>query len=116
MRERTQMKVDASKYEYLVRWSGEDQEYVGTCLEFPSLSWLDTSVQDALSGIIEVVKDAVRDMSALGEAVPEPLSVRKYSGHFILRTSPQLHARLVREAAEHGLSLNSFANQKLATH
>lgn len=103
-----------NNYEYTVWWSEEDQEFVGTCIEFPSLSWLDKSRTKALSGIVRLVQDVVQDMKATGERIPEPLSVRKYSGKFQLRTSPQMHARLVREAAEHGLSLNSFANQKLA--
>ena len=104
------------KYEYTVWWSEEDQEFVGTCTEFPSLSWLDKSRTKALNGIVRLVEEIVQDMEATGERIPEPLSVRKYSGKFQLRTSPQMHARLVREAAEHGLSLNSFANQKLAAH
>jgi predicted RNase H-like HicB family nuclease len=108
--------VDSSKYEYSVWWSSEEQEYVGTCLEFPSLSWLDSSPAKALDGVVRVIDSALKDMVQTGEPIPEPLSVKRYSGNFQLRTSPQLHARLVREAAEHGLSLNSFANQKLAAH
>ena len=29
------------RYTYRITWSEEDQEYVGLCVEFPSLSWLD---------------------------------------------------------------------------
>ena len=32
--------MEKDKYTYRVTWSEEDQEYVGLCLEFPSLSWL----------------------------------------------------------------------------
>lgn len=110
------MPRESRKYEYSVWWSDEDQEFVGTCLEFPSLSWLDGSRLEALTGIVRVVESVVADMTQTGEVIPEPLSVRKYSGKFQLRTSPQLHAQLAREAAEHGISLNALANQKLATH
>ena len=34
-------KVDSKLYAYRVIWSAEDQEFVGTCAEFPSLSWLE---------------------------------------------------------------------------
>lgn len=105
---------ESSKYEYSVWWSEEDGEFVGTCLEFPSLSWLDESHAKALGGIVHLVQGVVQDMEQSGEPIPEPLSVRRYSGKFQLRTSPQLHARLAREAAEHGISLNSLANQKLS--
>jgi predicted RNase H-like HicB family nuclease len=108
--------IDVSKYDYNVHWSDEDGEYVATCLEFPSLSWLDESLSGALSGIVAVVNEVVKDLHQSGEPVPEPVSTRKFSGKFQLRTSPLLHAQLVREALEQGLSLNALANQKLSMH
>ena len=38
----------------------------------------------------------------------------KYSGKFLVRTSPALHARLAVEAAEQNVSMNQWAVQKLA--
>ena len=32
--------VDTAKYSFRVTWSAEDEEFVATCTEFPSLSWL----------------------------------------------------------------------------
>ena len=40
--------MQKDKYTYRVTWSEEDQEYVGLCLEFPSLSWLAESQEEAL--------------------------------------------------------------------
>lgn len=108
-------KVDVSKYDYNVRWSEEDGEHVATCLEFPSLSWLADSQKEALEGMNALVAGVVKDLIKAGEDVPEPVSTRKFSGKFQLRTSPVLHARLVREAMEQGVSLNALANQKLST-
>ena len=34
------MTVKNDKYTYRVTWSEEDNEHVGLCVEFPSLSWL----------------------------------------------------------------------------
>ena len=31
-------RVDVTRYTYRVTWSVEDDEYVATCLEFPSMS------------------------------------------------------------------------------
>jgi predicted RNase H-like HicB family nuclease len=107
---------ESSKYEYSVWWSEEDGEYVATCVEFPSLSWLDEDREAALRGIVSLVGGVVEDLTLEGEPIPEPLSVRNYSGKFQLRTTPQLHARLVREATEQGVSLNALANMKLASH
>ncbi len=39
------------RYTYRITWSEEDQEYVGLCVEFPSLSWLDKKPEAALAGI-----------------------------------------------------------------
>lgn len=53
-----------------VRWSPEDGEYVGTCDEFASLSWLDQTPQLALAGIRRMVAEAVADLRARGESAP----------------------------------------------
>jgi predicted RNase H-like HicB family nuclease len=34
------MPLKNDRYAYRVIWSEDDQEYVGLCVEFPSLSWL----------------------------------------------------------------------------
>ena len=106
--------VDSARYTYRVTWSVDDEEFVATCVEFPSLSWLAASPEDALSGLRAVVDDVVTDMHETGEDVPEPLSVRHYSGKFQLRLGEDLHRRLAIEAAEQHLSLNQYVTRKLA--
>ena len=49
-----------------------------------------------------------------GSEPPKPLSERKFSGRFMVRTSPALHARLSMEATEQAVSLNQWVVQKLA--
>ena len=44
-----------------VTWSDEDQEHVGLCTEFPSLSWLATTPETALRGIRKVVAEVVAE-------------------------------------------------------
>lgn len=53
---------------FAVSWSDEDQEYVGRCAQFPSLSWLAPSQKDALAGIRRLVQDCLDDMSASSQA------------------------------------------------
>ena len=50
------------------------------------------------------------------EDIPNPISVRQYSGKFLVRIPPDLHRRLALEAAEAGVSLNRLASTKLAQH
>ena len=56
---------------YSVSWSDEDQEFVGLCAEFPSLSWLATTRNDALTGIKNMVVDVVADMEKNGKSFPK---------------------------------------------
>ena len=74
--------ADVSRYTYRVTWSVEDNEFVATCAEFPSLSWLADSQPAALQGLVDLVADTVADLVAESEGVPEPLSERSYSGKF----------------------------------
>ncbi len=107
------MILQNDRYTYRVTWSEEDDEYVGLCAEFPSLSWLAASPEEALAGIRTVVAEAVADMQANAEPVPEPIATRRYSGRFMVRIPPELHRRLTLEAAEAGVSLNRLASAKL---
>lgn len=106
--------MNVDHYTYRVTWSAEDGEHVGLCAEFPSLSWLAASPEEALAGIRAVVADCVKDMLANAEPAPEPIADRRYSGEFKVRIPPQLHRQLVIEAAEQGVSLNRLVSSKLA--
>ena len=102
------------RYTYRVTWSEEDEAYVGLCAEFPSLSWLSATLEEALQGIRQVVADVVADLVENGEPVPEPLATRRYSGRFMVRIPPAVHRDLVLEAAEENLSLNRLVSAKLS--
>ena len=101
-------------YTYRVTWSPEDQEFIGLCAEFTSLSWLAKSPEKALKGIQKIVADVVTDLQASGEPVPVALAEKSYSGEFRVRIPPLLHRNLALMAAEQGVSLNRLASAKLA--
>jgi predicted HicB family RNase H-like nuclease len=105
--------MSADHYTYRVTWSQEDGEYLGLCVELPSLSWLAASPEGALSGIRNVAAEAVADMLANGEPVPEALAEKRYSGEFRVRIPPLVHRSLAMEAKEQGVSLNRLASAKL---
>jgi len=108
------MAHNKDKYAYRVLWSEEDQEYVGLCSELPSLSWLATTQEKALKGIKNLVAECVSDLEKSGEEVPQAISVRNYSGKFMVRVPPEIHRQLALQAAEAGVSLNRVASAKLA--
>lgn len=107
------MTTENDRYTYRVSWSEEDGEYVGTCAELPSLSWLAKSPEAALRGIRKVTAEAVEDLRSQGEEVPKPLSSKRYSGRFVVRVPPEIHRRLALQALEEGVSLNRLAGAKL---
>lgn len=98
----------AEEYTYRVFWSKDDQEYVGTVVEFPSLSHLDTNQEKAFKGIVDLMRFVLKDMEQSGEHIPEPLSTRTYSGKYALRMTPEQHRRVALEAAEAGVSINQL--------
>jgi len=108
------MSLKDDRYTYRVTWSEDDQEYVGLCAEFPSLSWLARTPEAALKGIRKVVADVIKDMREQGEEPPEPIAVRHYSGKFMVRVPPDVHRDLALKAAEAGISLNRLASAKLS--
>jgi predicted HicB family RNase H-like nuclease len=53
-------------------------------------------------------------MQSTGETIPAPISVKHYSGKFIIRIPPEVHRKLAIQAAESGVSLNRLASSKLS--
>ena len=104
----------ADHYTYRVTWSTEDDTHVGLCAEFPSLSWLADTPEEALGGVRQVVAEALADMQEQGEKLPTPLADRVYSGKFQVRLPPEVHRHLATEAAEEGVSLNRLVSARLA--
>lgn len=109
------MELTNDRYTYRVTWSEEDEAYVGVSVEFPSLSWVAESPEEALHGVRLVVAQVVEDMENNGEEVPQPLALRSYSGRFVVRIPPEVHRQLTLEAAEANISLNRLVNAKLTS-
>ena len=65
------MVTAALGYCFRVHWSAADEKYVGLCVEFPLLSWLDSTWEKALIGIVKLVGDIVFDMQQSGEQLPD---------------------------------------------
>ena len=106
--------IDINHYTFRVTWSSKDNEYIGLCAEFPSVSWLSSTPEKDMNGIRKTINCMVEDMFTNKENIPTPLSERHYSGEFRVRIPPQRHRSLVIEAQEQGVSLNRLASAKLA--
>ncbi len=108
------MGIKADYYTYRTTWSYEDNEYVGLCAEFPSLSWLAKTPELAFKGIRNLVAEVISDMQSNKEKIPVPLAIRRYSGKFMVRVPPDVHRDLTIQAAEAEISINRLVSSKLA--
>lgn len=106
-------RTNADHYTYRVRWSAEDEAFVGTVAELPSLSWISDVQYDAFLGIRTLVSDVLDDMEASGETPPEAIADRSYSGKFMVRLTPEAHRQLALDAAEQHVSLNRLVANRL---
>jgi len=109
------MKNEIDKYTYRIEWSEEDRCHIARCLEFPSLAAHGETIEEALREIAHVVSESVKWMREEGEALPEPLGLKKFKGHLTLRIPPEKHRELTIRCAEEGVSLNRFILSRLAT-
>ena len=105
----------ADRYSYRVFYSPEDEAYVGTVAELPSLSHLADTQVEALAGIRDLAEFAVEDLRGHGDhPVPEPFVDRRYSGKFQIRIPAETHRKLAVEAAEQHVSLNRLVAARLS--
>lgn len=102
------------RYTYRVTWSEEDGMYIGLCAEFSLLSHLADTPEEAFTGIRDLVAFCVDDLRREGAPIPEPLSLRSYSGVITLRVPPETHRALAMDAAEAGVSMNRLATERLS--
>lgn len=106
--------INPDHYTYRHFWSEEDQEFVCLCAEFPSLSWLAETPEQALQGMRALIGEVTAEMTANGEVMPFPIASKPYSGKFAVRIPPESHRKLAIEAAEQQISLNRLVSMKLA--
>ena len=106
--------INPEHYTYRVIWSAEDAEFVAFVRNSRVCPWLAEGQQDALNGIVDLVRSVIVDMAEEGEGIPEPISHRHYSGRFQVRIPPETASLLAMQAAEENVSLNRYVSAKLA--
>lgn len=106
---------DMTQYTYRAQWSYEDGWYEGLCLEFPNLSAKGLTAHEAIAAVEKMVTEEVAMIQAADDEPPASLTDHRYSGKFMVRVSRSLHARLVVEATEQGVSFNRWVVQKLVS-
>ena len=105
---------DMENHTYRAEWSPDSGMYVASCLEFPSRYSRALTAHEAIKGIQQVIDEEIAELIECGLEPPPSIPGRRYSGRFVVRTSPELHSRLMVDAAEQGVSFNQWVVQKLA--
>ncbi len=96
------------EYQVNIAFDPRDSLYIARVPELEGCHTHGNTPEQALKHAQEAIELWLETAKKRGGDIPEPLSRRIFSGKFVLRTSPNLHAALAQEAAQHGKSLNEM--------
>jgi len=98
----------AQKYAFRVTWSEANQAFYATVAEIRGVLGTGDSPSQAMEAAVNAVADEIKAREGQDEFLPDPISLRRFSGQTRLRMPEALHRRLSLDAAEQGVSLNQF--------
>jgi len=109
-KEKKQRTAVSSVLEYQVNilFDPRDGIYVARVPELENCHSHGDTPEQALTHAREAIALWIETAERRRMPVPEPVSRRKFSGRFVLRTSEDLHARLARVAMGKGQSMNEL--------
>ena len=99
---------DALEYQVNIVFDPRDGIYVARVPELENCHSHGDTPEQALTNAREAIELWIETARRRKMPVPEPVSRRKFSGRFVLRTSEDLHARLARVAMGKGQSMNDL--------
>ena len=88
--------------------NGDGAYYVARCIELPDLLMTGDTPAEAVNELEAVKREWIEEYLELGNKMPVPLNLRKYSGKVILRMAPSLHKQLIKMSELEGVSLNQY--------
>ena len=95
-------------YSLQLIWSDEKQGYVATVPEIPHLKSISETAEQAVNEINSAITVYLLEKKGDGEPLPLPRRLEAYSGQFRIRLPLVLHAALVTEAENEGVSMNTY--------
>lgn len=96
------------EYSTQVFWSPEDEGYVAVCAEFEGISGVGDSREEAVAELETALAMAIDAHRKRQWPLPEAKPLSNFSGQFRVRLPSDLHAKLVIQAENAGISLNSL--------
>ena len=101
------------EYQVNIAFDPRDNIYVVRVPELENCHTHGSTPEEALRNAEEAIDLWLETAHENGIEIPEPLSRKKYSGKFVVRTPEELHALLAREALRRGKSMNELAVELL---
>ncbi len=101
-------KKNRPKYKVDIIWSDEDGAYIARVPELPGCMTDGETIAQAAANAEEAIESYVETLAATGQAIPEPIASKTFSGKLNLRISPALHRDATIEALARHQSLNAF--------
>lgn len=95
------------KYSISVKWSDEDDGFIAVVNELPGVSAFGETQEEAVAELKVAAEAYLEALRESGKAIPAPEKLVPFSGQLRLRMPKSLHARLVAEAENEGVSLNT---------
>jgi predicted RNase H-like HicB family nuclease len=102
-----------AKYKHSIEWDEEDKIWVVRFPELPGCSSHGATVEEAVKNGEEALALYLEACASQGIEVPQPISLVKASGKFMVRTRPEIHKRLLKMAADKNKSMNKLVEEIL---
>ncbi len=97
------------RYPVKIDFDDQDQLYTAEFLDLPGCSASGETVEEAYDRAQTAKQEWLRLSTEQGLPIPKPSRAEEYSGRFLLRLPPSLHAMLAERAKLQGSSLNQYA-------
>jgi antitoxin HicB len=98
-----------TNYPVKIDFDEQDRLYIAEFLDLPGCSATGETVDEAYQRAQRAKQEWLRVSSEQGLPIPKPSRAEEYSGRFLLRLPPSLHAMLAERAKLQASSLNQYA-------
>lgn len=101
---------DYMKFQYRIELLPDRDEggYVASCPDLPGCITSGETAEETLVNLLDAKKAWLEAAIEDGVSIPEPDSLKDYSGQFKIRMPRSLHRALVQGAKREGISMNQY--------
>lgn len=102
-------------YTLVIEGRDEHSDYcVASFAELPDLFMVGSTPEESIAELESVKRDWIETYLELGNKMPVPLKLRKFSGNYLLRMQRSLHKALALHADLEGVSINQYVVSALS--